>query len=76
MVVEGDRVSRNLNRSEVSVAMTWWAIPLAAVVSLVWNTSRFEETRCILARSVRMFLTLMVFMGLIGGALFLLSYHL
>ncbi len=56
--------------------MTWWAIPLAAVVSLVWNTSRFEETRCILSRSIRMFLTLMIFMALIGGALFLLSYNL
>ncbi|HVJ87152.1 MAG TPA: hypothetical protein VM452_15965 [Caulifigura sp.] len=56
--------------------MTWLAIPLAAVVSLVWNTSRFEEPRCILARSMRMFLTLMIFMALIGGALFLLSHNL
>ncbi len=56
--------------------MTWWAIPLAAVVSLVWNASRFEQPRCILARSLRMFLTLMVFMILIGGALFFLSHNL
>jgi hypothetical protein len=56
--------------------MTWLAIPLSAVVSLVWNASRFEETRCIVSRSIRMFLTLMVFMAIIGGALFLLSYNL
>ncbi|QDT54976.1 hypothetical protein Pan44_30170 [Caulifigura coniformis] len=56
--------------------MTWLALPLAAVVSLVWNASRFEETRCILARSMRMFVTLILFMALIGGALFLLSYNL
>jgi len=56
--------------------MTWLAIPLAAAVSLVWNASRFEETRCIVARATRMFLTLMIFMLLIGGALFLLSHNL
>jgi integral membrane sensor domain MASE1 len=56
--------------------MTWLAIPLAAVVSLVWNATRFEETRCILVRSTRMFLTLTIFMALIGGALYLLSYNL
>jgi len=56
--------------------MTWLALPLAAVVSLVWNASRFEETRCIVSRSMRMFLTLVAFMALIGGALFLLSNNL
>jgi hypothetical protein len=56
--------------------MTWLAIPLAAVVSLVWNASRFEETKCIISRATRMFVTLMIFMLLIGGALFLLSYNL
>jgi hypothetical protein len=59
-----------------NIAITWCALPLAAVVSLVWNTSRYEDTRCILRRSVRMFIWLIFFLGLIGGILYGLSYNL
>jgi hypothetical protein len=58
------------------VALTWYAFPLAAAVSLVWNASRYEETRSIVVRSARMFGWLVLFMVLIGGVLFALSYNL
>jgi hypothetical protein len=56
--------------------MTWWAVPLAAAVSLVWNASRYEDARCIVVRSAKLFLWLVFWMVLIGGALYLLSYNL
>jgi hypothetical protein len=59
-----------------SIAVTWWALPLAAVVSLVWNASRYEQTSCILSRSARMFGWLVFWMILIGGILYGLSYNL
>ncbi|MBX3442736.1 MAG: hypothetical protein KF774_10030 [Planctomyces sp.] len=58
------------------MAITWWAIPLAAVISLVWNASRYEQPRCIVFRATRMFFWLVFFLVLIGGVLFLLSHRL
>jgi hypothetical protein len=56
--------------------VTWYLIPLAAAVSLVWNASRYESTELILARSGRMFLQIIVFMAIILGVLVALSYRL
>lgn len=58
------------------MAITWWALPLAAVVSLVWNASRYEDPRCILKRACRMFFWLVFFLVLIGAGLYGLSYNL
>lgn len=56
--------------------VTWFLIPLAAAVSLVWNASRFEATDVIIVRSLRMFLQILFFMALILGALVALSFNL
>ncbi len=54
--------------------ITWYLFPLAAVVSLVWQTSRYESVPVILQRSVKLFIQIIVFMAIILGALFALSY--
>jgi len=56
--------------------VTWFLLPMAAAVSLVWNASRYESTAVILKRSLRMFVQIMVFMVLILGLLAYLSYKL
>lgn len=53
--------------------VTWFLIPLAAAVSVVWNASRFEATDVIVGRSLRMFVQILFFMALILGLLVLLS---
>ena len=55
---------------------TWYLIPLAAVVSLVYSASRYEMTEQIVNRSIRLFLTIMIFMGVVLTVLLLLSYYL
>lgn len=40
----------------------WYLLPLAAAVSLVYSTSRFELTERIVRRSVRLFSTIVGFM--------------
>jgi len=54
----------------------WYLPPLAAVISLVYYASRFEETSAILRRAARLFVTIMVFMGGIFLLLWGLSYNL
>jgi hypothetical protein len=56
--------------------ITWFLFPLAAAVSLVWNTSRYESTGVILKRSGKMFLQIILFMAVILGVLIALSYNL
>ncbi len=56
--------------------MTWYLIPVAAAVSLVWNATRYESTRTILVRSGKMYLQVMLFMALILGVLMFFSYSL
>lgn len=56
--------------------ITWYLLPLAAAVSLVWTTSRYESPEVILKRSVRLFVQILLFMALILGVLFVLSYNL
>ena len=56
--------------------LTWYLFPLAAVVSLVWTTSRYESTPLILARSLKLFVQIILFMVVILAALFALSYNL
>lgn len=56
--------------------VTWFLLPMAAAVSLVWNASRYESTELIIKRSLRMFIQIVVFMAIILGVLALLSYKL
>ncbi len=53
--------------------ITWYLFPLAATVSLVWNTSRYESTPLILQRSLKLFVQIILFMTVILGVLFALS---
>ena len=59
-----------------SVSTIWYLPPLAAVVSLVYYSSRFEETASILRRALRLFITIVLFMGAIFLLLWFLSYNL
>lgn len=56
--------------------ITWYLLPLAAAISLVWNASRYESTELILRRSLRMFLQILIFMAIILAVLVGLSYRL
>jgi len=56
--------------------ISWYLLPLAAVISLVYNTSRYEYPPRILKRAVRTFVTIIVCMGLILCVLVALSYNL
>lgn len=54
--------------------ITWYLFPLAAAVSLVWTTSRYESTALILQKSLKLFIQIMLFMLVILVILFALSY--
>lgn len=54
----------------------WYLPPLAAVISLVYNASRFEMPSKILSRSIRLFLEIMIFMAIIMAVLYFLSFGL
>ena len=56
--------------------VTWFLLPLAAAVSLVWNASRYESTEVILKRSGAMLVKILVCMAIILGVLACLSYKL
>ncbi len=52
---------------------TWWLLPLAVTVSLVYNATRYELPEKILQRSLKMGLAITGFMGGALVLLFLLS---
>lgn len=56
--------------------VTWYLLPLAVVISLCYSASRYERPEQILRRSARLFVTIMVFMGVVLGVLYLLSFRL
>ncbi|TWT42985.1 hypothetical protein KOR42_45850 [Thalassoglobus neptunius] len=56
--------------------ISWFLLPLAASVSLVWTASRYESTPLILVRSAKLFGQILFFMALILLVLFVLSYNL
>lgn len=56
--------------------ITWFLLPMAAAVSLVWTTSRYESVPVILRRALRLFIQILLFMGLILVVLFALSHNL
>jgi hypothetical protein len=55
---------------------SWYLLPLALTVSLVYSATRFEHRPQILRRSVRLFCTIIVSMAALFAVLFLLSWNL
>ena len=56
------------------INVTWFLFPLALVISLVYSASRYELPEKILSRAARLFLTIMVFMGVVFCVLWTLSF--
>jgi hypothetical protein len=56
--------------------ITWYLLPLAAAISLVYNASRYEDSARIVRQAGKTFLTIVFFMALILGVLVVLSYDL
>jgi len=56
-----------------SINYLWYLFPLAAVVSLVYSASRYESPKIILLRSGRLFTTIIIFMALVLGFLFVVQ---
>ena len=60
----------------LNINTTWFLLPLAASISLVYSASRFELKERIIQRAIRLFLTILVFMTLVYAVLYLLSFRL
>lgn len=58
------------------VGVTWYLIPLTAVISLVYNASRYEMPEKILRRAIHWFVQVLLFMGAVLLVLYLLSNNL
>ncbi len=58
------------------LSVTWYLLPLAAVISLVYSASRYELPERILQRAGRLFVTILVFMLVVFLALYVLSFKL
>lgn len=66
----------NLTLLAAQTNILWYLFPLAGVISLVYNASRYELTERILRRSLRMFITITLFMGVVLVLLLLASFQL
>jgi hypothetical protein len=55
---------------------SWYLLPLALTVSLVYSATRFEHRPQILRRAVRLFCTIILSMAALFAVLFLLSWNL
>jgi hypothetical protein len=60
----------------VGTHASWYLLPLALTVSLVYSATRFEHPPQILWRSARLFITILVSMAALFAVLFLLSWNL
>jgi len=56
--------------------VTWYIVPLAAIISLVYSTSRFELPQRILNRATHLFIQILLFMAVVLVVLYLLSFRL
>lgn len=56
--------------------VTWYLLPLAGAISLVYSASRYELPSRILVRAARLFGLILFWMAVILGVLVLLSYRL
>ena len=57
-----------------TVNVTWYLLPLAMIISLVYSASRFELPDRILRRAIWLFLQIVGFMGIVFALLWILSY--
>lgn len=53
--------------------VTWYLLPLAVMISLVYSASRYEVPEAILKRAARLLVTILIFMAIVLGVLILLS---
>jgi hypothetical protein len=58
------------------IGVTWYLLPLALAISLVYSASRYELPERILSRAIRLFITIIVCMGAVLALLWFLSYGL
>ena len=58
----------------VSYNLTWYILPLAMVVSLVYSASRFELPDRILRRAIWLFIQIIGFMAIVFAVLWFLSF--
>ena len=56
--------------------VTWYLLPLALAISLVYSASRYELPERILGRAIRLFLQIVGFMGAAFLVLWVLTYGL
>jgi hypothetical protein len=56
--------------------VTWYLLPLALAISLVYSASRYELPERILSRATRLFLQIVGFMGAAFLVLWMLTYGL
>jgi hypothetical protein len=56
------------------VNATWYLLPLAMAISLVYSASRYELPERILGRAIRLFLQIVGFMGAAFLILWVLTY--
>jgi hypothetical protein len=56
--------------------ITWHLVPLAIVISLVYNASRYELPERIVRRAARLFILIMLGMGAVFSVLMVLSFAL
>lgn len=54
--------------------LTWYLLPLALAVSLVYSASRFELPDRILRRAIWLFIQIVGFMAIVFAILWLLSF--
>ncbi len=66
----------NLTLLAAQPNITWYVLPLAAVISLVYSASRYELTEVILPRAARLFVTILVFLAFVFAFLLALSFNL
>ncbi len=55
------------------ISVTWYLLPLALVISLVYSASRYELPERILRKAGRLFITIMVFMSVFFAILWIFS---
>lgn len=58
------------------MSVTWYLLPLSAIVSLVYSASRYELPERILSRALSLFLQIVLFMALVLAVLYLLTFKL
>ncbi|HUG90255.1 MAG TPA: hypothetical protein VML55_05450 [Planctomycetaceae bacterium] len=58
------------------MSVSWFLLPLAAVISLVYSASRYELPEVILRRATRLFVTILGFMAAVFVVLLWLSFRL